>query len=288
MNADLTFFCGRESFMTMQTVYARLVAFALALLIAVPAPLWAQDPEAQAADYYNQATLAYQKGDYQAAADLLDLAFGTKPDLVYKYNRILALQALGDYETALADLNAMYGPMKADAEKRFEDIDQIKEQLEASLAARQGDDTTDPNGSSDANLSGTAPKKDPPNYLAFGLIGGGGILMITGTLFATAALLPKAAKECLGIGSDTDCRNWRERQGFVATTSDDDVQEDAKSVQTTHQVASIALLGVGAIAAGVGVFLLVTDGKKKKGGATTMIAPYVAGDGGGAVLQMRF
>ena len=100
--------------MSMQSVSGRALAVLIAVALSMPSVAWA-GPAEEAAEYYSQATTAYQSGDYLKAADLLDLAFGKNPDLVYKYNRILALQAAGDYDKALADLNAMYSPMKADA-----------------------------------------------------------------------------------------------------------------------------------------------------------------------------
>ena len=270
-----TLFCRR--------LPGRLLALLLAILLTFPSAAWAD--ESAAAEFYSQATAAYQQGDYQKAADLLDLAFGAHPDLVYKYNRILALQALGAFDTALAELNTMYGPMKADSQNRFDDIEQIKTQIEAAIRARDTDKApTDP---PDPPPEQPAPSSDAagPNIPAIALMGGGGLLLTTGLLFATAIFLPEDVKECLGLGTSVDCEDLIEDHGTAA-----DSQDHAREVQTTHQIAAVSLISAGAIAAGIGVvlFVLDKDDDESTGVSSMRFTPYVTHEGGGAAVQFRF
>lgn len=273
------------------------MALLLTIMIALPATAWADEAAAAAAEYYSQATTAYQQGDYRKAADLLDLAFGAKPDLVYKYNRILALQALEDYETALTELNAMYGPMNADRNARFDDIEQIKAQLEAAVAAQQTDTSTEPDPVVEPDpvepIGPAPPPRDGPNIPAIALIAGGGAVLATGVLFATAILLPGDVRECLGDKeTPSNCESY-----IAEGNTQAQALVEARHVRRTHRIAAVSLMSAGAIIAGVGVVLLVLDGSNSTASAqapmsagldSLRVAPYVSHDGPGAMLQLRF
>jgi hypothetical protein len=287
--------------MTSHSLFSRLLAVLIAITIALPSAAWADDAAAAAAEYYNQATLAYQQGDYQKAADLLDQAFGKNPDLVYKYNRILALQALGDYKTALAELNTMIGPMKADGQNRFEDVEQIQAQLEAAVAAQ----TDDPNPEGDPieEPDPVAPVEKGPNYLALGLIGGGIALLGTGIVFVTGVLLPRDVKTCLGLLADSDgCEDYFDSLGdddepFIIEDEGrpprpgtiEDAEEFARDTVGTHQVVAVTLMAGGAVIGAVGAILLVLDsGSEAPPAQSVQFFPVVGPDRVGAGLQLRF
>lgn len=266
--------------MTIRTVFARLLSLLLVVSLTFPATVWAQDDgAAKAAAYYDEAATAYQQGDYRKAAELLDLAFGAQPDLVYKYNRILALQALGEHELALTELNAMYTPMKADSQNRFEDIDDIKAQLEAAIAERKPveEPTEEPPIEPPAVV-----EKPQPNYLAWGLIGGGVLVGSVGGLFLSGLLMPAQAGKCLKVfpykNSDEGCG--------------DITRDDAKATQIKQGIAGLSMVGVGLAATGVGVVLLLKPGKKAEAESTGLdslrLAPYVIHQGAGATFQLRF
>lgn len=278
--------------MKTQPLFGRLLALMLAILLTVPAAAWADDGADAATEYYNQATVAYQQGDYQKAADLLDLAFGSNPDLVYKYNRILALQALGDFDTALAELNTMLGPMKADSKHRFDDVDDIKTQIEAAIKAR--DDAKNPPPDDTTPIEQPPePAKSGPNYLGIGLLAGGGLVAATGVLFITAVLLPSSVKECLGIQASPNCDEYRDAGGDDEISAEE-AQKDARSVQNTHKIAAVSLLAGGVVIAGVGAILLIMDGggaedpPQSAGLDSLRFSPYITQDGAGAAMQLRF
>lgn len=265
----------------MRFLFGTARVFVLALFfVFIASPAWA-NPAQEAAEFYGQASEAYQSGEYQKAADLLDLAFGKNPDLVYKYNRILALQAAGDAATALAELNALYSPMKADPQKRFDDIDEIKAQLEALTEPKS---TPEPVDTTPTEPPPTEPppmvpeqpkaKAAGPSPLGLTLTIAGGAVLTTGVLFSTGIFVPKVHKDCIGLGSDPAVCN--------GTTFD-----KAKEVRSRHIAAAVSMLGVGAISTALGVVVLLTS-NRGGGESALQVTPYVAGDGMGAVLRMRF
>ncbi len=268
--------------MTIHTLLGRLLAFALAIMLTVPATVWAD--AATATEYYNQATVAYQQGDYQKAADLLDKAFGADTDLVYKYNRILALQALGDHEKALSELNTMYGPMKADDQNRFEDIDDIKGQLESSIQAKQNAAVVE---EPDVVIEEPAPAaKKGPNIPAFALMGAGALLLGTGGLLSTGVFVPGEIRDCLD-GNCTDVQAFED-----PPMTRDEAIDHSESVQTTHRIAAVSFLAGGAIVGAVGVVLLVLDSgdepRESVGLDSLQLSPVFSHDGVGAAAHFRF
>ena len=101
--------------------------FTALLLCLLPATAMADT--ANALKFYEQAKQAYGAGNYRDAADLLERAYAEDPDLIYQYNRIRALEANRDYEQALKVLNIYKGPMMRDKDKRFEDVEQIEQEV---------------------------------------------------------------------------------------------------------------------------------------------------------------
>ena len=297
--------------MTRKSIVARLIATLLMVGLSLPTVVWA-DTE-KAADYYQQATDAYQNGDLELAADLLNKAYAEDPDLVYQYNRILALQGLGKYEEALQVAAALEAPMKADPQNRFEDIGQIKLQLESQVqkqreadAANQTNDPNGPNGTDTQLKDQTTIEPQPkgPPILAYGLIGGGVALAIPGLLFVTALLLPSDAAVCLGIRGPKDnsvrgdaCEAFAIDKGKATEEGRDAADAGAKAAkdaQRTHGIFGVAFLAAGALTAAAGVVLLLLNGADGSAALsdqprdTLTVAPWFSGDGAGAAIHFRF
>lgn len=118
------------------------LALALLLLMSVPSVAFADAASAQV--FYENAAKEYGKGNYGAAAELLYKAYVNDANLIYAYNRILALQADKQYAAALKELNVFEKQMLKDPEKRFEDVPQIKSKLEDQVSASAAAKVTDP------------------------------------------------------------------------------------------------------------------------------------------------
>lgn len=89
----------------------RLAAIVASLVCALsPArSLWAQEPEETAASAFQRASVAYERGDYGAAAQAFALAYSLRPHAAALFNQARALERVGDaphaadaYELALA------------------------------------------------------------------------------------------------------------------------------------------------------------------------------------------
>ena len=83
-------------------------------------------------DYYEKAKQAFDAEDFQAAADLLEMAYAEDPELIYQYNRIRAFQAMGQHEEAAKVLKIYKNPMSRDPEN-FSDLPQIEAQIKEAL-----------------------------------------------------------------------------------------------------------------------------------------------------------
>jgi len=123
--------------MRLNTLPSRFLATLLATALCLGSSVVAMADPQKAAEYYQSASTAYQNGDYMKSADLLERAYAEDPNLIYQYNRILALQAAGKYDRAMRVLEVYAGPMKEDAKKRFEDVPQIRAQLEKQIAEKK-------------------------------------------------------------------------------------------------------------------------------------------------------
>jgi len=117
------------------------VAFVVALVLgACSATAWAALEGANA--FYQQALQAYQAGEYHKADKLLQRAYAEDPNLMYPYNRIMALEAAGDYEDALEVLEIYRQPMLEDEKERFDDVVEIEKRLNKEKASSEATDTT--------------------------------------------------------------------------------------------------------------------------------------------------
>lgn len=283
----------------------RLVAAVLATSMVVPSLAWAA-PE-KAAEYYQQASAAYQRGDLREAADLLERAYAEDPDLVYQYNRVLALEGLKDFDESLRVLNIYADPMRQDSRQRFTDVDAIKTRLQESVALkkkadeeelqRQKDTKGDPDPKPIEEPVAVAPASSTP-WLAIGLIAGGGVALGAGALFGSGLLVSNELDDTqcvkdnldLGFSGDAvfaDCPYEDEVSTFSArkTSYDNDV-----AAIETQQTLAIVFLSAGAVLAvsGIVVWALDDGGAESNPPMTAQITPWIGGGGAGATFDVSF
>lgn len=264
----------------------RWLAFTLGTLLTLTISATALAGPQEALSFYEQAQKAYEQGNFQKAADLLERAFAEDPNLIYQYNRILALQAAGQHEEALRLLNIYENPMRTDEDKRFEDIAEIKAKIEKSIADKKTAPTdpvknnTDPDQNGDGTKNGegnTTPTPTPtptpkaedkgPKILAWSLVGVGGALIVGGMIPASGLLVTEEEK--------------------LANGEPNPKYNDQLSSQKRL---AAGLLGGGAVLAIGGAVLLLLDDDEpaKKDASALRFSPYVGPGGAGAVMQWRF
>lgn len=294
----------------MNETYRLVVAAVLVCLgLLVPSAGFA-DPD-RAAQHYEAASEAYQAGDYRKAADLLERAYAEEPDLVYQYNRVLALEAQGDLDEALRVLGIYEDPMVRDEGNRFSDIVTIRERLEAAQARRakpepaesaevEPEEETSEVAPEPGTLDEPPPKVRPesgPNWLGWGLVIGGGVSAGVGALFAsgmfasdavdsvdcvneasggTASLSPQQSRDALNSCYPSESTYGAQYQAYTA-------DQDTLGGQ---QTLSIVFLSAGAAMLTTGIVLLVLDSGED--GSTALLTPYVGADRAGAAFEMTF
>jgi hypothetical protein len=269
----------------------------------------------EAAQYYEQASKAYGDGEYAKAADLLERAYAEDPNLIYQYNRILALQAMGKIDQALKVLDIYGNPMKEDG--RFDDIKEIRAQLNKAKAKAAADKKAagDTAGDDEKNAGEkdtgkkvadkkagddqiedpdgvTEPVDSEPNILGWSLVGVGVAGLGTAGLFGSGILIPEVIdrRDCLSPDGTP----------LSACYSDFDdptgqYQSDKDSL-STHQTVTWVSLGVGAVALIGGGALLLMDGPQgvesdaplSADNTDVRLTPYVGADGAGGVLRVTF
>lgn len=291
-----------------------VAAIFLAASMLSPALTFA-DPD-RAAQHYESASQAYQNGDYRKAADLLERAYAEDPDLVYQYNRILALEAQGDHSDALRVLEIYEEPMMRDENKRFTDIGSIKDRLQEAQARRARPEPADNPSDVERDTTDQGPavgdrepkrgeldddEPDPQveaetRWLAWSLVGSGALSATAGVLFASG-LLASAAVDNVQCVSDAtggaDPVGPRESRDALQSCYPDEATylsglnaytADQSSL-ATQQTLSIVFLSAGAVLATTGIVLLVIDSGDE---SSASLSPYVGHDGAGAVFEMRY
>lgn len=301
------------------SVRIKLLSLCIIGCLTLPSTMaFAGDPE-EAAKYYQKASKAYEEGEYAEAADLLERAFAYDPDLIYKYNEVLALQAMGKYDKALKILDVYEGPMLKDPQDRFTDIKQIHAQIEqakAKAAANaddegnpaddkshdqladegvgadaNGDTTGDTNG--DVNAAVTPPPaEDGPNILGWSLVGVGAAGLGAAGLFGSRILISDVVDR-------GDC--MAAHDNHISPCYDDFDNPDAQYEQdrdtySTHRTLTWVSLGVGVVAlVGGGVVLYMDQNAESQpdmgdapADTEVTLTPYVDGDGAGGVLHVSF
>lgn len=260
---------------SIRPVFLTLLFFCVTMLCSATA-FAAND---KAIEFYEQAQAAYGNKDYKLAADLLENAFAQEPDLIYMYNRILALRAAGDPVEALRLLNIYEDPMVNDKQGRFkrDELKQVREALKSEVANAPAPVEPPPTPDvppvqeqpkppvvvaveqpGDVTGPGIAPQESPSNVVPYVLWGTGGAAIVAGTLFATGLFLP-----------DED-----------AATTQQEVDDYNDSVGT-QQIIAGALLGTGVVLGVVGVVLYDSGGSDA---TTVRIAPT----SNGARVSVRF
>lgn len=238
-------------------------------VLSVTSTAWAGDPKI-AEQHYADARKAYESGNFAQAALLLEKAHAEDPNLIYQYNRILALQAAKDYKTALRAMDIYEAPMSRDERFNADELKALRKRLNEQLA-EQKTATPDVKKDPDPTKKDPDPVKTDPvvtrkpasKAVPMTLIGVGGAAAITGVVFSTGLLLPKQADY----------------------TSQADYEEAFNSAKTTQGIIGVSGLVVGAALVGTGVYLLLSS---DEAASSAIIAPYAGPDGGGAVVQWRF
>lgn len=259
--------------MQLPSFLSKSTALAIAMVMTLSSTV-AFAGKTEAAEFYKQAQTAYQNNDYKKAADLLEKAFAQDPDLIYMYNRILALKASGQPEEALRLFKIYNDPMSKDANKRFslDELKQINASLESAVAEKKALEEKkqeEQKKQEDKSVKPPPqPKESDVNILGWSLIGGGSLLLVTGILF--------------GIGEGGP---FQPDPGDFPLGKDDDGFE---SVLNRNKIVTIVGYAGGLLLIGGGVLTFFMGGDDKKEAKTSTLMPYVGPDGGGAVWQFRF
>lgn len=293
--------------MNIMLIRTRLIAFALATSMVMPSVAWAA-PE-KAAEYYQQASAAYQRGDLREAADLLERAYAEDPDLVYQYNRVLALEGLKDFDESLRVLNIYADPMREDSRQRFTDVDAIKKRLEENLALKKKAEEEELQRQKDAKAQDiktdetkkiedpvVAPASSTP-WLAIGLIAGGGVALGAGALFGSGLLVGEQLDDTqcvkdnldLGLSGDAVFANCSYEDSVTFSAKKKAYDDDVASIET-QQTLAIVFLSAGAVLAvsGIVVWALDDGGAESNPPMSAQITPWIGGGGAGATLDVSF
>lgn len=281
----------------------RVLATVVAASVALPSFAWAT-PE-KAAEYYQQASAAYQRGELREASDLLERAYAEDPDLVYQYNRVLALEGLKDYDEALRVLSIYGDPMRRDDRQRFNDIQEIRKRLEdgAALEKKLAEERKQKEQEQNRHTAEPVRKIEEPAvkgpveqetpWLAVGLVSAGAVALGAGALFGSGLLVAdqRDNTQCVEDNLDAgekgsavfDGCNYEEP---TLSSKRDAYNDDVDAIET-QQTLALVFLGAGAVLAATGVVVWLLDDSEDSG-QTAQISPYVGGDGAGAVLNVSF
>ena len=237
----------------------------------------------RAADYYQEASEAYSTGQFDRAAELLALAFEYDPDLIYRYNQVLAHLGQGDYEAGLSVLDDYEVAMKQDG--RFDDVDELRQELEEALQDRQqravaeeaaSEDSAEPE-TDDAEVEPppTFHTDDTSNVIAWWLVGTGSAFFAVGTFYASGIPLRNHIDRI-----ERSRTPEGEREVYDGITFE---RQDDLDTLRTFQILSVVLLASGAAAGGTGFFLL-----RRNRSSELSLQPAVDNHGVGALVRGRF
>lgn len=267
----------------------RLLALLIsASLLGTPTMAFAQDDaRARATQFYEQASEAYSQGHFARAIDLLERAFAHDQNLVYKYNQILAYQGLGEYEEALRILDIYAEPMESDG--RFDDIMEIRAQLEEAIAEKDAAVVEAPKGGENTEetpVEAPAIEAPPevedaqPNVLAWSLIGAGGVALAGGALVGSGLLIGDTIER---VENSTTPETYQ--QVYAGEFNRED---DLNTVQTHKNITAGLLIG-GVVLGAAGTTLLVLAPRADRDDSATLSISPAAGPGfAGASLRGQF
>lgn len=246
------------------------------------------DARARAAAFYEDATRAYQRGDFARAADLLESARAHHPEPVYVYNQILAYQALERPAYALHLLDEHAEALEKDG--RFEHLVALRGQLRQAVAARDAaakeDAQTSENKeqSTDASASIEAPPEvaeASPNILAWSLVGAGGVALGAGVLFGSGLLIEDTVDRL-------DQSRVPEAELAVYQGSERTRADDLRRLRT-HQTLNVVLIAGGVSLGVAGATMLFLDTRVDRPHPRALrIAPMLSGEHAGALVGGRF
>jgi tetratricopeptide (TPR) repeat protein len=286
------------------SVRTKILAAFIAACLSVPPGMAFAGPE-EAAQYYEQASKAYEEGELAKAADLLERAYAEDPNLIYQYNRVLALQAMGKNDQALKILDIYGNPMREDG--RFDDVKEIRSQIEkakaeADAAAKKNAETkTATNddkigdeigegGDGEAKIA--EPVDSGPNILGWSLVGVGVAGLSAAGLFGSGVLISDVVdrRDCMSPAGTplNDC--YSDFDDAVAQNKSD------RDTLSTHQTLTWVSLGVGVAALIGGGAVMLMDGQAgaeadapvSADKAEVHLSPFVSADGAGGVLRILF
>ncbi len=287
----------------------KFAATVLIIALSVPSSFAFADANT-AADLYRDASEAYQRGSFTEAASLLEKAYVEDQNLIYKYNQVLAYMGAKNSQEALRVLNQHSEAMKADG--RFDDIDEIRQQLETAVAekekAEQERIAADNAAKTDyekQNGSVIAPPTTPasdssPNYLAWSLVGVGGAAMASSALFFTYALVPEQRERYAQV--ETNMKTMGEKEAWSKVYKTDKTLKDS-DVSTLNNQLTIGrvMLGTGIALAGTGLALWYFDipggstetnvANRKSEDANPLqvrFSPYFSTESAGASMHLKF
>jgi len=118
--------------------------------------------------------------------------------------------------------------------------------------------------------TGTGGGEGGGSLLSWAVLGGGTVLLAGGTVFG---LLGRRANDDL------------ERFAATPGTATEAEARDARDASDSHALTANVLFGAGAVAAGVGLYLLLTSGPEGAAAGGTSLRPWVSLGRGGAVLE---
>lgn len=244
---------------------------------------------------YEKAKQAYGAGDFELAAELLQKAYAEDPDLIYQYNRIRALQAMGSFDEALKTIDLFRGPMSRDKAQRFTDLDELEAQIKAERIEFEKTRANDPKEPDvkepdvkDPDIKAPitplvdedeAESRASRRKTGFVLFGAGALAAAGTSPFWSGLLLKRDA--CFGADAtneeDAPCFNSSERDRF-------------KSKKTNHRIIGGVGLGVGAALGITGLIMVLKNGKpaEEPEASSVTFMPTISQDRAGASMMIRF
>ena len=271
--------------MSSKTEHARPIAVLLAILVAAPAPLWAQASSKveEAAALSVVAAAKAKAGQHKLCADMFVQAYKLDPSyLGYLYSAARCSQKAADLDGAEQGYRAFLARAPKEHPLRGRATDHLAEIVKR----REGQQSPTETGGKKPEKPGAEQGQPKPNpllppprpmptmvKLGWGGVAGGILLLGAGT----ATLMSVS-----GDRDDLEKKLVQDRQsGLVGGISHAEATEQAATINATN-VLGFTLAGLGAVAAISGVILVIND--ERRAGPTTTLAPM----GRGLQLQVRF
>lgn len=264
------------------TAGTNLLFFGVALLFSIQGSVvWAEEGqsleipavEERSSYYFEEATRAYEAGQYARAIELLELAWDYEEKIVYKYNQVLAKIELEAYDGALRILEAYGNRMRMDP--RIRDLDQLEREIREEIQkARQG--------TAEELLVAEPPARNG-NPLAIVLIAGGAVSLAGSGVLGTGILIDDTLERLENSRTDATMEE-------VYGNSRHNREEDLAQVQT-HRGLAIATGVVGLALGTTGAVMLwrrSSPDQASTGQMNLSIEPEVSTTYSGARLRWSF